>query len=327
VAVTRRPSRARYLLLILVLLAVTLVTLNQRGGSGTLGSVRAKVQDVTSPIQRVVHSALQPIGNFLSGAADYGSLKKENQRLLQQLANQQNQGLAASAAEAQANSVLAQQHLPFVGNIPTVTAEVIDNDPSNFEDTVTINKGTRSGIAVGQPVVVTDGLAGTIADASPNTAVVRLLTDPSFVVGIRLGNLVGSAEGEGLGEPMQVTFDQPVTPGGISSTSTTTPTTASPTTTTPTTAAGSSAKGTKPKSPGSKAPSAGTGFTLTKGTAVYTSGLDLETFPRGIPVARVASFSDPPSAPEPTVTLTPLVNLSQLDFVQVELWAPQTGGS
>jgi rod shape-determining protein MreC len=323
VAVTRRPSRARYLLLILVLLAVTLVTLNQRGGSGTLGSVRAKVQDVTSPIQRVVHSALQPIGNFLSGAADYGSLKKENQRLLQQLANQQNQGLAASAAEAQANSVLAQQHLPFVGDIPTVTAEVIDNDPSNFEDTVTINKGTDSGIAMGQPVVVTGGLAGTIADASPNTAVVRLLTDPSFVVGIKLGGLVGSAEGEGLGEPMQVTFDQPVTPGGVSSTSTTTPASTTPTTV----PAASGAKGTKPKSSGSKASSAGTSFTLTKGTAVYTSGLDLETFPRGIPVARIASFSDPASAPEPTVTLTPLVNLSQLDFVQVELWAPQTGGS
>jgi cell shape-determining protein MreC len=64
---------------------------------------------------------------------------------------------------------------------------------------------------------------------------------------------------------------------------------------------------------------------LSKGTAVYTSGLDLESFPRGIPVARVATFANPLNAPEPTVTLTPLVDLSKLDFVQVELWAPQTG--
>jgi cell shape-determining protein MreC len=305
VAVTRRPSRARYLLLVLVLLAVTLVTLNQRGGSGTLGSVRAKVQDVTSPIQRVVHAALQPIGNFLTGAADYGSLQKENQRLRQQVADAQNQSLASAAAQAQANQVLAQQHLPFVGSIQTVTAEVIDNDPSNFEDTVTINKGTSSGIADGQPVVVTDGLAGTIADASAHTAVVRLLTDPSFVVGVGLGSVVGSAYGEGLGEPLQVKFDQPVAVGGATSTSTSAPKTAT--------------------GKGAKSPAAAAGFTLAKGTAIYTSGLDLETFPKGIPVARVASFSNPPNAAEPTVTLTPLVNLSQLDFVQVELWAPQTG--
>jgi rod shape-determining protein MreC len=308
VAITRRPSRARYLLLVLVLLAVTLVTLNQRGGSGTLGSVRAKVQDVTAPIQRVVHTALQPIGNFLSGAANYGSLKKQNQILRQEVANDQNQAIAASSAQAQANSILAQQHLPFVGGIKTVTAEVIDNDPSNFEDTVTINKGADSGVAVGQPVVVTDGLAGSIADVSAHTAVVRLLTDPSFVVGIKLGNLVGSAEGEGLGQPMQVTFDQPVTAGSTS---------------TSTTAPGTKAK---KKPAGAAAGAASTGFTLTKGTAVDTSGLNLETFPRGIPVARVASFSNPANAPEPIVTLTPLVDLSQLDFVQVELWAPQTGG-
>jgi len=76
-------------LLVLVLLGVTLVTLDERGGSGTLGSVRARVQDVTSPVQRVVHSALQPVGNFLTGAADYGSLEKENERLRQLVANKE----------------------------------------------------------------------------------------------------------------------------------------------------------------------------------------------------------------------------------------------
>jgi cell shape-determining protein MreC len=67
-AVTRRPSRARYLLLILVLAAVTLVTLDQRGGRGPLNSVRSHVQDVTKPVQSAVHDLLRPVGNFLTEA-------------------------------------------------------------------------------------------------------------------------------------------------------------------------------------------------------------------------------------------------------------------
>jgi rod shape-determining protein MreC len=293
VAVTRRPSRARFLLLVLVLAAVTLVTLNQRGGSGTLGSVRARVQDVTAPVQRGIHTALQPIGNFLTGAADYGKLEKENDRLRQQVAAMQNQSISAEAAEAQAQRVLEEQHLPFVGDIKTVTAEVIDDDPSNFENTVTIDKGTSSGLAVGQPVVVTEGLAGSIGAVTSGTAVVRLLTDPDFVVGVRLGSVVGSADGFGRGQAMRVTFDQPTVSGSTL---------------------------------GSGSGTGGTTFSLTKGTNVVTSGLDLETFPAGIPVAKVATFSNPPDAAAPTVTLTPLVDLSRLDFVQVELWSPQTAG-
>ena len=55
---------------------------------------------------------------------------------------------------------------------------------------------------------------------------------------------------------------------------------------------------------------------------MVTSGLDLEKFPPNIPVGRVASFSTPPGAAEPDITLTPLVNLDQLAYLQVLIWAP-----
>jgi rod shape-determining protein MreC len=287
VAVIHRPSRARLLLAVLVLLAVTLITLDQRGGTRLINSLRNDAHNVSSPIQGAVHSALRPVGNFLTGAAGYGSLEAENERLRQQVASMQNQSLAASAEQSEAQQVLAQAHLPFVGSIPTITARVINDDSSNFEDTVTIDKGSAEGVAVGQPVVATNGLAGTIAQVFRHSAELRLLTDPDFVVGVQLGSVVGSAKGSGLGQSLQVTFDQPI----------------------------------QPASPG--APS---DYTLTKGQVVATSGLQNESFPPGIPVARVASFSDPPNAPAPTVTLTPVVNLSRLDIVTVEIWSPQSGG-
>jgi rod shape-determining protein MreC len=283
-AVTRRPSRARYLLLVLVLAGITLVTLDQRGGRGPLNAVRSHVQDVTKPVQSAVHDLLRPVGDFLTGAVDYGSLRAENERLLQQVAAMQNQAVASAAAQARANAVIGQAHLPFVGAIPTVAADVIDEGSSNFESTVTIDKGSGSGLAVGQPVVAADGLVGSIGSVSGSTATVRLLTDPAFVVGVDLGTSVASASGSGLGQPLSVSFVTPPTGSNGDESS----------------------------------------FTLKVGSPVVTSGVDLAAFPAGIPVGRVATFSNKAGSTDPDVTLRPLVDLSKLSLVQVELYSPQT---
>ena len=170
---------------------------------------------------------------------------------------------------------MANSTSPSWGTIPTVTVQVIDNGASNFENAVTIDKGTTSGIAVGEPVVAAGGLVGTVESAGKSTSIILLVTDPTFAVGVRLDAVnVGTAQGMGLSEPMKVTVD--------------------------------TTKQAAPK--------------LTKGQAVVTSGLDLEKFPGNIPVGRVASYSVSAGAAEPTITLTPLVNLSQLSYLQVLMW-------
>ena len=163
-AVYRRSTRTRYVLAVLVLAALTLVTVDARSnGSGVTSEIRDKVHDAFSPLQRATHAALRPIGNFLTGALDYGSLRKQNQQLRNQVIALQDQSAQASAEKAAADQVLAEQGLPLVGAIPTRTVEIIDNGSSNFENTVTINKGTTSGLAKGQPVVAAGGLVGTVA--------------------------------------------------------------------------------------------------------------------------------------------------------------------
>jgi rod shape-determining protein MreC len=209
VAVYRRPSRTRYVLAVLVLAALTLVTIDARSnGSGVTSDIRAKVHDAFSPVQRATHSALRPIGDFLSGTVNYGSLRSENQRLRDQIAGLQQQSIQAAAEQSAAQQLFAVQHLPFVGTIPTVSVQVIDNGSSNFENTVTVDKGTGSGVAVGQPVVAAGGLVGSVDAVSSRTATVILLTDPSFAVGVRLDAInVGTAEGVGRDEPLRVTVD------------------------------------------------------------------------------------------------------------------------
>jgi rod shape-determining protein MreC len=203
---SQRRSRPGYILAVLVLAGVTLVTLDARGdGSPALRHVRDSAKSALSSVQSGVHDALRPIGNFLTGAADYGRLKAENSRLRSDLAGAQTAQYKAQYDQAQADQVLALNHIPFADQYRTVVANVIDQPSSNFDETVTIGKGTAAGIAVGQPVVTSAGLAGQVASVSRGSATVVLITDPQLVVAVGLpGGNIGSAQSLGPGRGLDV---------------------------------------------------------------------------------------------------------------------------
>jgi len=60
------------------------------------------------------------------------------------------------------------------------------------------------------------------------------------------------------------------------------------------------------------------------GDVVVTSGLQLERFPKDIPVGKVRRVEMPAGALEQDVTLDPAVDLSRLEFVQILHWSPQS---
>lgn len=205
-AAPRRPS-GRFLLLVLVLLGVTLVTLSDRSGSnGVFAKARSYARDIANPFQSGVHSALEPVGNFLYGALNYGSLEKENELLRQELADEQTAAVRAMSEQDQSEQVLAQEHLDYLAGIPSVAAQVIDIGSANFEQSIEINRGSTDGVAVGQPVVSGGGLIGRVVSVSARLATVDLVDDPSFTVGVRVvrSGVVGAATGLGEGNPLQV---------------------------------------------------------------------------------------------------------------------------
>lgn len=80
-----------------------------------------------------------------------------------------------------------------VQNQEFVTANVIAVDESSSLRTITLDRGTRDGIAVGMPVVagvagsqVQGGLVGRVIRVSANASRVMLITDPSSSVSARL---------------------------------------------------------------------------------------------------------------------------------------------
>jgi rod shape-determining protein MreC len=206
VAAPRRP-RGRFLLLVLVLLGVTLITLSDRTSTQhVFNKIRSYAADIANPFQSGVHSALEPIGNFLYGAENYGALQKEYKQLSQDLASEQNLYVQAESQLEQSQAVLAQEHLTYLAKIPSVAAQVVEIGSANFEQSIEINRGSGAGLVDGQPVVAAGGLIGSVTSVSNHLATVTLVDDPSFTVGVRVVSTgtVGAAAGEGAGNLLQV---------------------------------------------------------------------------------------------------------------------------
>jgi rod shape-determining protein MreC len=204
-AVYRRPARSRFTLLLLVLTSITLLTLDYRGaGSGAIDATKSAARDLLAPVQDTSDRLLAPVGNVLGGVLHYGSLKSENQRLRDENAGLRGQVLRADDAERERRALRDQLNLSYISDVPRVDAEVVATNPSNFELSITINRGSSQGVVKGMPVVTGAGLVGRIASVSHNRAVVQLVVDDKFSVGIRVDPQgdVGVATGHGLRRPM-----------------------------------------------------------------------------------------------------------------------------
>lgn len=199
-AVYGRSRRHRYVLVLLVLTSVTAITLDFRDdGQGVLESVRSGARDAFSPVQAAVGKVFSPIGNFFGGITRYQKVKDENAQLRRELEAAKGEAIRGADATQERQLLLALQRLDFAGDLRGVTARVVSNSPSNFQLTVTVNRGSNDGVTTGMPVVTPAGLVGRISEVSDNRATVLLLTDPASSVGVRLAGSreIGSVTGSG----------------------------------------------------------------------------------------------------------------------------------
>jgi len=222
----RRSRRPRTTLLILILAAVTIITLDARGGLHVVTSgVRSAASDAFAPVRSGVNAVVEPIGSFLAGSVHYGAVREQNQKLQAEI-DQLRMEQAAQAGQAQALKQLsALLHLPYLGNLQTVPAEVTDFGTSDFAATIDIDVGRADGVQLNMPVIGLGGLVGQVVIVSHHTATVRLITDGQSAVGVRYGPPPGSLavlNGAGSGKPLSadlIPADTPLTDGEIFTTS------------------------------------------------------------------------------------------------------------
>jgi rod shape-determining protein MreC len=207
VAVSRRSSRSRYTLVLLVLTSITLLTLDFRG-FGPIETARSSVLSFFAPVGDFASGVFSPIGDTWNGAFASGDLQAENDELRRQIDELQGEVTAGRAATAELEALKAQENLPFVSEIPNVRAEVVSGALSNFDESIQINKGSESGIAAGMPVVSGSGLVGLIETVGDGRSTVKLVTDPSFQVGVSVAGAPGKGIAEGQGDETRVFASQ-----------------------------------------------------------------------------------------------------------------------
>ncbi len=179
-----RFSRRRVILL-LVLTSVLFITFNNTS-TGLIGNTRTAFGYVFRPFRGATKVITKPVRNAWRGMNNYNELERENLNLRDQLARQIGNSAAAEAFVQEHNELLKLQQLPIGPNISTVIAQVIGTTPRGDQQTVEINQGTRRGVRVGMPVVNGAGLVGKVTEVFPDGAIVRLITDPQFVLSVRV---------------------------------------------------------------------------------------------------------------------------------------------
>ncbi len=186
-AVRNRPRATRLLVVTLVAISLAVITLDYRGGQdGPLAGLGRATLSIVVPMQRAVVTVTRPVGNFFSGLAHLPSLARRNQQLEDEVRSLQAVAASREFTRQQYEDLFGVLQLKTSLDPQSVAALVTGNGVSNFEWSVTIDKGSEAGIAENMPVVTgtADGamLVGRVTTVSSNAATVQLLIDRNFAV-------------------------------------------------------------------------------------------------------------------------------------------------
>ncbi|WP_329132016.1 rod shape-determining protein MreC [Streptomyces sp. NBC_01476] len=203
----RDTKESRLLLVLLVVVAFALITMDIRGGENSpLDRPRQAAQSVFGPVEKSVAGAVDPVGNAIDAVRDSGDrsgtisrLERENETLKQQLGSKDITRNRAAELDKMLKTAGAGQYTIKGAQIIAIGAA------QGFSWTVTIDAGSNDGIARDMTVINGDGLVGRVTTVGPSTATVLLANDPDFTVGTRLEKSMelGFATGQG-NRPMRV---------------------------------------------------------------------------------------------------------------------------
>lgn len=200
-----QSGRSRFTIIILVLLSVTLITLDMQD-FGPLGNGQAAARDVLSPATDTGGTIFSPITNAWRSLTEFDDLEAENEALRDELGQIRGDAIAGQAARETLDQLLGELDIDILAGVDTTVARVAD--PSgNFDDfTIDLDKGRRDGIRDGMPVVTSAGLVGRIVAAERDRSQVELITETGFGLGVRVigpGD-IALARGVARGQDLEV---------------------------------------------------------------------------------------------------------------------------
>lgn len=188
---TQKEIRQRAPIWLVALLVTNLVIMavDARDADGRHKVLRVWTQTFASPLQSASSKASGATTGFFEQIWNFRSTAQQNEQLKDRLSQLEQELNIARQAAAENERLKALLNLNEQLNIQSVPARVIARDPSVWFNTITINRGSSSGIATNMPVVTAGGIVGRVITVSPWASQVMLITDEKAGAGAVVGQL------------------------------------------------------------------------------------------------------------------------------------------
>ena len=171
------------------------MAVDARDSDGRQKILRVWTQTFASPLQSTSSKVTGATSGFFQQIWNFRSTARENEQLRERLTQLETELHTAQQATAENERLKELLKLNEQNQIKNVPARVIARDPSVWFNTITINRGSSSGIAVNMPVVTAGGIVGRVITVSPWASQVMLITDEKAGAGAVVGQLGSGALG------------------------------------------------------------------------------------------------------------------------------------
>ena len=202
-------SANRVLLIVLLVVSLVMATVYSREGeSGPLHAIQGAVGSIAAPLKFVGASA----SSGMSDAQDALTDASADDATLSQL-REQNAELRELVAQTESSGAEG------------IGGRIIGRNTDAWNQTVTIDVGTSSGVSTGLTVMGPNGVIGQVVSAQASSSTVRLLSDPrsgaaaliqsSRAEGVVRGSLDGLLYLENIDSDVQVSVGDVVLTSGL----------------------------------------------------------------------------------------------------------------
>lgn len=181
-------------LVTLLVLGLLLMTFDVRSeGVGVTSVLRSGAQTIVAPLQKGAAFVVNPVVDLIDSLSNVATLRETNLELQGQLAEAEAALIALEDDLARLQLYEDLYELDATGvDIGRTVARVI-GQPNAFDGALYIDKGTSSGIVVGQPVIDTSGfVVGSVQQVTSGSAVIVPITVGSDAVSVVIGEQIGA---------------------------------------------------------------------------------------------------------------------------------------
>jgi len=197
----KRSRQLKALLLFGLILTLILMLIVATVGRQEFNTPHKFALEVVGTIQAVT---TRISGHFKGIARNYAALinvREENERLKEEL--RKYKAATTKYREAVATNVRLTKLLELKESLPppTLTAQVIGRDPSQWFKTLIIDRGSSDGVENGMPAVTVEGVVGQVVNTSPHYAKILLANDPNSAIDaiVQTSRVQGIVKGNGAG--------------------------------------------------------------------------------------------------------------------------------